>query len=57
MLLKSGLSQLSTTAVVPQLKPMVDGFLSVNHNINDVGFVIWVGMTCMAGNLACEWKG
>ncbi|XP_062500897.1 conserved oligomeric Golgi complex subunit 4-like [Corticium candelabrum] len=36
--LSSGLSELSAVAVVPQLKPMVDGFLSVSHNITDDDF-------------------
>ncbi|XP_065827817.1 conserved oligomeric Golgi complex subunit 4-like [Oscarella lobularis] len=37
-LLTWGISQLCLSAVAPRLKPMIDAFLSVSHNINDEQF-------------------
>ncbi|RMX46539.1 hypothetical protein pdam_00021707 [Pocillopora damicornis] len=36
-LLQGGLYQLCSTAVVPRLKPLIDGFNSTSHNISELG--------------------
>ncbi|XP_077986073.1 conserved oligomeric Golgi complex subunit 4-like [Glandiceps talaboti] len=36
--LEYGLSQLNTSAIKPRIKPMVDAFLSANHNITEEEF-------------------
>lgn len=39
--LQYGLSQLSSSAVKPRLKPWVDSFLSVNHDIREDEFSMY----------------
>lgn len=34
--LQGGLYQLCSTAVIPRLKPLIDGFNSTSHNISEV---------------------
>lgn len=33
---QEGLSELNTTAIKPQVKPWISGFLSISHNIEEV---------------------